>query len=186
MLQTDAQLYASFNMQSGMGQNQQIIDELEKQYDVVQVDPSSPITEEFDVLLAVQPSSLGPPQMKNFIAAVKKGQRTAIFEDPFPLLSPDVPGTAAPKMPPGGNNPFMQQRQPPQPKGDINELWQLLGVDFGGANVVWQKYNPFPKLPGLPHEWVFVDRDSGAAEPFNPENPISRDLQQVLFLFPGA
>ncbi len=187
VLQTDAQLYASFNMQTmSAGQNQQIIDELEKQYDVVQVDPASPITEEFDVLLAVQPSSLGPQQMENFIAAVKKGQRTAIFEDPFPLLSPDVPGTAAPKMPPGGNNPFMQQRQPPQPKGNINELWQLLGVDFGGSSVVWQNYNPFPKLPGLPHEWVFVDRDSGASEPFNPENPISRDLQQVLFLFPGA
>ena len=74
VLQTDAQLYARFNMQTMQpGQNQQIIDELEKQYDVVQVDPASPITEKFDVLLAVQPSSLGPEQMKNFIAAVRGG-----------------------------------------------------------------------------------------------------------------
>jgi ABC-2 type transport system permease protein len=187
VLQTDAQLFGSFNMQTMQpSQNQQIIEELQKQYDVVQVDATNPITEKFDVLLAVQPSSLGPEQMKNFIAAVKGGQKTAIFEDPFPLLNPEVPGTAAPKMPPGGANPFMQQRQPPQPKGDISELWKILGVDFGADSVVWQNYNPFPKLPGLPHEWVFVDRESGSKEPFNVESPISRDLQQVLFLFPGS
>lgn len=187
VLQTDAQLYASFDMQTmSPGQNQQIIEELEKQYEVVQVDPANPITEKFDVLLAVQPSSLGPDQMKNFIAAVKSGQRTAIFEDPFPLLNPNIPGTAAPKMPPGSNNPFMQQQQPPQPKGDITELWRLLGVDFDGDTVIWQDYNPFPKLPSLPHEWVFIDSGSGATEPFNLDSPITQDLQQVLFLFPGS
>ena len=40
---------------------ERLIEELEKQYDVVRVDPNSPITERFDVLLAVQPSSLNPP-----------------------------------------------------------------------------------------------------------------------------
>lgn len=186
VLNTDAQLFASFNMQAmSMGQNQQIIEELEKQYDVVQVDPSNPITETYDVLLAAQPSSLGPQQMKNFIDAVKRGQPTAIFEDPFVLLNPQVPGTSAPKMPPGGANPF-QQRQPPQPKGDITELWRLLGVDFSGSNIVWQQYNPFPRLADIPHEWVFVDRESGAKEPFNKDNPITAELQQVLFLFPGS
>ncbi|REK11397.1 MAG: ABC transporter [Planctomycetota bacterium] len=187
VLNTDAQMFANFDMQSmQMGQNEQIIEELEKQYEVVQVDASKPITEEFDVLLAVQPSSLGPEPMKNFIAAVKSGQPTAIFEDPFPYLNRQVPGTTAPRMPPGGNNPFMQQRQMPEPKGDIAELWELLGVDFSASNVVWQEFNPFPKLTGLPHEWVFVDRDSGAKQPFNPENPITDDLQQVLFLYPGS
>ena len=77
----------------------------------------------------------------------------------------------APKQPPGGGNPFMQQRQPPQPKGDISQLWKLLGVDFGGDNVVWQDYNPYPKCGSIPHEWVFVDHGSGAKEPFNPNNP---------------
>jgi ABC-type uncharacterized transport system involved in gliding motility auxiliary subunit len=186
VLNTDAQLFATFDMQTmSPGQNQQIIEELEKQYDVVQVDATNPITEKFDVLLAVQPSSLGPQQMKNFIAAVKGGQATAIFEDPFVLLNPQVPGTSAPKMPPGGGNPFMQ-RQPPQPKGDISELWQVLGVDFSGNNIIWQNYNPFPRLAGIPHEWLFVDRDCGAKEPFNLENPISAELQQVLFLFAGS
>jgi ABC-2 type transport system permease protein len=186
VLTTDAKLYASFDMQTMTpGRNEQIVEELQKQYDVVQVNPDNPISERYDVLLAVQPSSLGPQQMEHFIAAVKSGQPTAIFEDPFPWLSPEVPGTKAPKMPPGGGNPF-QQRTPPQPKGDIGPLWKMLGVDFGGDNVVWQNHNPYPKLGALPHEWVFVDRDCGAREPFNTENPVSARLQQVLFLFPGA
>ncbi len=187
VLSTDAKLFAQFDMQNmSPGRNEQIIEELQKQYDVVQVDPTNPITEKYDVLLAVQPSSLGPPQMDNFIAAVKGGQPTAIFEDPFPYLAGDVPGTKAPKQPPGGGNMFMQQRQPPQPKGDIGPLWKMLGVDFGGDNVVWQAYNPYPKFGSIPREWVFVDYGSGAPRPFNNNSSISSKLQQVLFLFPGA
>ena len=188
VLTTDAKLFATFDMQTmSPGRNEQIIDELQKQYDVVQVDPTNPITEKYDVLLAVQPSSLGPQQMENFIAAVQHGQPTAIFEDPFPFLAGDVPGTKAPKQPPGGGNMFMQQRQPPQPKGDIGPLWKMLGIDFGGDNVVWQAYNPYPKFgANMPHEWVFVDYGSGASHPFNTKSSISSKLQQVLFLFPGA
>jgi ABC-2 type transport system permease protein len=188
VLTTDAKLYGTFDMQTmSPPRNELIIDELQKQYDVVQVDPTNPITEKYDVLLAVQPSSLAPPQLDNFIAAVKNGQPTAIFEDPFPYMAPDVPGTKAPKQPPGAGNPFMQQRMPPQPKGDIAQLWKLLGIDFGGDNVVWQDYNPLPKLGGfVPREWVFVDKESGARQPFNTKSSITSRLQQVLFLFPGA
>jgi ABC-2 type transport system permease protein len=186
VLTTDAKLFATFDMQTFQpGRDEQIIDELRKQYDVVQVDPTNPITETYDVLLAVQPSSLGPGQMENFIAAVKRGQPTAVFEDPFPWINPEVPGTSAPKQPPGAGNPFTQ-RTPPQPKGDITLLWKLLGVDFSGANVVWQSYNPYPKLGAIPHEWVFIDQGCGAKEPFNLRDPISAKLQQVLYLFPGS
>ncbi len=102
VLTTDAKLYGTFDMQTmAPPRNELIIEELQKQYEVVQVDPTNPITEKYDVLLAVQPSSLSPPQMDNFIAAVKSGQPTAIFEDPFPWMAPDVPGTKAPKQPPG-------------------------------------------------------------------------------------
>ena len=41
----------------------------------------------------------------NFVAAVKSGQPTAIFEDPFPLHRPATCRHQAPKMPPGGGNP---------------------------------------------------------------------------------
>lgn len=187
ILTTDAKLYGGFDMNSmSSTRNELLVDELQKQYDVVQVDPTNPIKERYDVLLAVQPSSLGPQQMDNFIACVAAGQPTAIFEDPFPALAQDVPGTLAPKQPPGGMNPFMG-RQPPQPKGDISRLWKLLGVDFMGADVVWQDYNPFPKGGGfITREWVFVDPADGNLKSFNEKNPATSGLQRVLLLFPGS
>ncbi len=186
VLATDAKLYGSFDMSSmSAPRNELIVDELQKQYEVVQVDPTNPIKDRYDVLLAVQPSSLGPQQMENFVAAVAAGQPTAVFEDPFPALAPDVPGTLAPKQPPGGANPFMG-RQPPQPKGDITTLWKLLGVDFMAADVIWQNYNPLPKASFITPEWVFVDKADGARNAFNEKNPVTSGLQRVLLLFPGS
>ena len=187
VLQTDARLYGGFNFQTGSASNNwPIVDELQKAYDVVQVDATSPITEKYDVLLAVQPSSLSPEQMPNFIAAVKSGQPTAIFEDPFPVFAGNVPATSAPRRTPGMNPMMMMGQQQNQPKGDIRQLWSLLGVDFTADDVVFQQYNPYPKLSRLPDEFVFVDRACGAKEPFNEQDAISSRLQHLLFPFPGA
>ncbi len=185
VLQTDAKLYGGFNMQTmASSNNWPIIDELQRAYEVVQVDANSPITEKYDALLAVQPSSLAPEQMNHFIAAVKSGQPTAIFEDPFPVFAGNVPATSAPKRPPG--NPMMMMGQQPQPKGDIRPLWGLLGIGFTADDIIWQDYNPYPKLSRLPEEFVFVDRACGAKEPFNEQDAISSGLQHLLFPFPGA
>lgn len=184
VLQTDAKMYGGFDMQSMASTNNwPIIDELQKQYDVVQVDATSPITERYDALLAVQPSSLAPEQLNNFIAAVKSGQPTAIFEDPFPVFANNVPGTSAPRRPPGGMNMFMQQQ--PLPKGNIGELWALLGVDFTDDQIIWQAYNPYPKLNQLPTEFVFVDRTCGQ-DALNDGDVISSQLQHLLFPFAGS
>ena len=203
VLTTDADLFGGFDMMSGQQRPRQpIVDELEKQYDVVQVDPSAPITEKYDVLLAVQPSALGPEQLANFVAAVQAGQPAAIFEDPLPVLMQGVPGTSQPRRGPGGPMAMFQPQG--QPKGDINLLWQALGVRLSAAAgrpamgqvglapyVVWQDYNPHPKLE-LPGEFVFVDANMGAdagaekAGGFNPQQPITAGLQEVLFPFPGG
>lgn len=189
VLATDAQLYGSFNMQTMQPTaNWPIINELEKQYELVKVDPTKPITERYDVLLAVQPSSLGVQEMDHFVAAVQNGQPTAIFEDPAPVLSGAVPATSMPRRRPGGMNPmFMQQQQPP-PKGDVHKLWQLLGVDFAAHIVIWQDYNPYPKISDFTRdkEFVFIDSGCGAKEPFDLKDPITAGLQRLLFPFPGA
>jgi len=181
---------------------QPIVEELEKQYDVIQVDATAPIAETFDVLLAVQPSSLGPEQMANFVAAVKAGQAVAIFEDPLPVMMQGVPGTAQPRRSPMGPMAMFGGPQG-QPKGDLGMLWDALGVKLsagvdrpamgamGSAPfVVWQSYNPHPKL-ALEDEFVFVDAalgteggDKGAG--FGADQPITRGLQEVLFPFPGS
>lgn len=187
VLTTDARLFGGMDFQTfQQTRNELLIDELEKQYEVVQVSPDSPITTDVDALLAVQPSSLGPQQMDNFVEAVKGGLPTAIFEDPLPVALP-VPGTSAPKRPPPQMS-MMGMNQPPQPKGDIGKLWKLLGVDFSATNIVWQNYNPVPKLQSIVSpEWVFVDEGAGGNKAgFNQGSQISSKLQQLLFLFPGS
>lgn len=186
VLTTDAPLYGNINFQTmSPTPDWPIIEELSKEYEVVKVDPSKPISEKYDVLLAVQPSSLGPAEMDNFVAAVESGQPTAVFEDPAPVAGMGLPATSEPRQAPGGGmNMFM--RQPPPPKGDINKLWNMLGVRFDDQRIIWQNYNPYRKASHFPREFVFVDEGSGAKVPFNPKDPITSGLQQLLFLFPGS
>ncbi len=198
VLQTDAELFGGFEFTGGMPSSrpeQQIITELKKQYEVVKVDPNNPITERYDVLLAVQPSTLTPPQMTNFVEAVRNGQPAAIFEDPFPSWF-GVPATSEPKQ---ARQPMgmFGGAQPPEQKGDLNQLWKTLGVELvsgglfsGDPLIIWQDYNPHPKiatLSTLPREFVFIDiATPGEEEPFNAAEPITSDLQEVLIPFPGA
>ncbi|MBI2824902.1 MAG: Gldg family protein [Planctomycetia bacterium] len=184
VLTTDARMFGGFDQQTFRPTPEEpLIEELKKQYEVVQVSPDAPIAERYDVLLAVQPSSLSQEQLNNFINCVRHGQPTAIFEDPFPFLARNVPATSAEKQPPGG---MMGMQQRPMPKGNIQPLWDLLGVDFSARQVVWQEYNPFKKFLDFPDEFVFVDTGLGATKVFNPADPISSGLQMLLFVFPGS
>jgi ABC-2 type transport system permease protein len=201
VLRTDAELFGGFDFAGGMPRSrpeQQIISELKKQYDVVQVDATNPITERYDVVLAVQPSTLTPPQMTNFVEAIRSGQKAAIFEDPHPTWF-GVAATSEPKRPRNQMGMF-GGAQPPEPKGDIGELWGALGIElrqagslFSGGEplIIWQAYNPHPKIASLstlPAEFVFVDRVTPGmeGETFNTDRAITSGLQELLFPFPGA
>ena len=209
VLETDAHVFGNFS-QMGMTPAWQLIEELRKQYEVVQVSPAdlaSPrkpgeAEKRYDVLLAIQPSAMGPQEMDSFVSAVRAGQPTVIFEDPFFLMMQGIPGTYQPRQP--QQNPMMGFNQENQQKGDIRGLWRLLGVDFssggegdefnpmagpqpsrGTEKVVWQRYNPFPKYGDLPPELVFIDHACGAKEPFCESDPISSKLQNLFFPGPG-
>jgi ABC-2 type transport system permease protein len=209
ILQTDAELFGGFDMSSGMPRQrpkERLIEELEKQYEVVRVDPNQPISERYDVLLAIQPSSLPQAAMTNFIDAVKKGQPTAIFEDPLPFYVAGLQGqgTGVPRR--GRQNPMMPFQQPPtEPKGDIKPLWDLLGVElversrrgsFGDLDkdfaVVWQDFKPtrFAGLDQLTPEYVFIERDapheSEPFEPFNEKDKATAQLQSLILPLPGG
>ncbi|MEO1497551.1 MAG: Gldg family protein [Planctomycetota bacterium] len=189
LLKTAVELNGGFSMQ-GATEPTQLITELKKQYDVVDVDPANPITDTYDVLLAVQPSSLGPAEMDNFVDAVRSGQPTAIFEDPFPIPNfwPSVVGTSQPNPPQGGGMMGMfGGGQPGAPKGDISQLWNLIGVRMTGDEIIWQDYNPYPRAADLVEStWVFVDEANGAMEPFAALDPVTAGLRQILMLFPGS
>ena len=189
LLKTAVDLDGGFSMQGSLPESR-LLTELKKQYEIIEVDPASPITDRYDVLLAVQPSSLGPDEMNHFVAAVKTGQPTAIFEDPFPVPSfwPDVVGTAQPNRPPGGPMAGMfGGGGPPAPKGDITQLWNLLGVRMEGDEIIFQNYNPYPSAADQVEPlWVFIDEGNGAAQPFNEDSPIVSGLRQILLLLSGS
>jgi ABC-2 type transport system permease protein len=202
LLKTDAELEGGFDMMSGQARPRQpLVDELRKQYDVVEVDASAPITERFDVLLAVQPSSLGPEQMANFVAAVQAGQPVAIFEDPLPAYLPGVPGTSQPRRSPMGPMAMFGGPQG-QPKGEIDLLWNALGVrlvtaagrpamgQMGSAPlIVYQDYNPHPQLEDvLEREYVFIDAtlQQDKRGGFDQKFPATAGLQEVMFPFAGG
>ncbi|MGE0758208.1 MAG: Gldg family protein [Pirellulaceae bacterium] len=203
VLNTDAQMFGGFSMAGGMPRQipkQEIIEELEKQYDVEQVDPAQPIeVGKYDVLIVVQPSSLGEPEMDNLVNAVKAGQPTAIFEDPSPIFLTTAPATGEPKQAPGGG--MFGMGQQPQPKGDIRKLWKAIGIDppgepgFAGfstysPDIAWQQYNPYPKLQvrGIPDMWVFASNDAPGEgeEAISSESSITSGLSEILFPVPGV
>ncbi|MCH2130728.1 MAG: Gldg family protein [Pirellulaceae bacterium] len=204
VIKTDANCFGGFSMGGGMPRQipkQLIIEELEKQYNVVEIDPTSPIVETVNALLVVQPSSLTPPQMDNLIEAIERGVPTALFEDPFPVaFSSQPPGTNDPRRPQGGGGMFGGQQPPPEPKGDIAKLWSTLGITMVGedrvtgegrdAHVIWQNYNPYPKTRSFRHftkQFVFVGPDApGTEDALTAAMPITSGLQQLLFLYPGG
>lgn len=197
VLKTDAKLMGGTDMRTFQSQPQQpIVDELAKQYEVSEVNAASPIdVEKYDILLAVQPSSLGPEEMVNFTAAVNAGVPTAIFEDPIVALD-QVPGTGDPKQPAGG---MMMMGGAPTPKGDIRPLWRALGLEIPGRpgmmggfapDICWHEYNPYPVLAETSEAsdfWVFAREEAkGAQGAFSTESEITNGLKEVMLLFAGV
>ncbi len=184
ILTTDAKLMGGFDMRSfNQTPEWSIVTELKKQYDVNSVSPDSPISSEWHVLLVAQPSSLAQRQIDNLTDYVKKGGGVLLFLDPFPVDNPQI-SPDLPKMPAGG--PF-GGGPPPEPKGDLKPLLDLVGIDWPTSSIVWNMYNPLPKLADLQStpEIVFIGTGSGAADAFNLEQSATTGLQLIVTLFPG-
>jgi ABC-2 type transport system permease protein len=183
ILNTDAKLMGGFDMRS-MGQNPEwsIVTELKKQYDVDSVSPDVPISSDVDVLLVAQPSSLTQPQIDNLSAFIRKGGPTLLLVDPLPVENPQN-SPEVPKQPPGG---MFGGGQPPEPKGDLRPLLDMIGIDWPTTDIVWNAYNPNPQLADLPPEVVFIHGGKGSAEDaFNQKQSASKGLQEIVMLFPG-
>jgi ABC-2 type transport system permease protein len=200
IVSTDARLFGGAVMQ-GMSMQQvdrhPLIDELSKQYEVEEVDLNAPVVPGiYQALIAVQPSSLAPPQFERFVEAVKAGVPTAIFEDPAPVANSYITPTGLPKQSPGG---MFGGGGGPSPKGDIRQLWEALEINCPGRagmqgmyspDLVWQQHNPYPNLDQNANElWIFIDQDAPGAEPgqcLSDESPITSGMQEVLAIVSGA
>ena len=205
VVRTDAQLTGGFSFAGGRPQQipkSAIIEELEKQYLVEEVDPSSAIeVGKYDALLVVQPSSLSPEGMNHLIDAIKQGQPTAIFEDPLPSGEfAYVPATGAPKQAPGGGMFGMQSGGPPPPKGDIKRLWKTLGITSPGEPasqpnlfepaIAWQSFWPYERSRELMQrtdQWVLASNETpGGENSLSADSSVTAGLEEILFITAGV
>jgi len=178
---TDAKLFGGLDFQTmSSAPEWEILAELKKQYDVVQIGLDTPVVEKLDALLVAQVSSLTQSQMNTLSAYIKQGGPALLFDDPFPQFNPRLaPGEA--KANPGRNQMMGMMPPPPgEPKGDLMKFCADLGLQFPSETIVWDTYNPHPKLNFLPREILFVGQDR-----FNQSDPITSGLQEMVLLHSG-
>ncbi len=192
MLTTDSKVAGGLDMATfRQSPEWRIQTELKKQYKVEQVPADMPIDEKkYDVLMAVCPSSLNAQQMQNFVAYVKKGRPTLVFDDPLPYF--DGGGQNAPRLPkprPGGM--FGGMNQPPEPKADDGKLTSLMRV----LEIVWDNGQVVFDFAGISlhpefasqisPELVFISSKTGNPSAIHPNSAVTSGLQEILTFFPG-
>jgi ABC-2 type transport system permease protein len=161
-----------------------VVEELEKQYEVVQISAADSMTTKLDGLLVALPSSLSQEEMNNLQDYIERGVPTLLLLDPLPIVDIGL----SPTEEAGANiNPFMRNRGPqPKPKGGIHTLLKELGIQWNKAQIVWDAYNPHPDLANIRPEVVFVGRANENPESFNDAFAAVEGLQELVLLFPGA
>ena len=182
---TEAKLFGGFDFQSFRSSPAwRVVDELKKQYEVVQVNPTGDLPEDLDGLMVALPSSLSQAELDAVRGFIESGVPALLLVDPMPVINLGL----SPSEQAGANqNPFMRnQGPPPKQKGDIQGFLASLGVSWDKSIIVWDTYNPHPDLEQLPPEVVFVGRGNENENAFNAENNASAQLQELVMLYPGT
>ena len=184
VVMTDAQLLGGLDPDTRRPRKAwKIVDELTKQYSVVALSPSQPITEHVDVLLVALPSTLLQYEMDNVKAAILAGVPTLLVIDP--AVSADMRlSPAAPMF--ERVNPYRRRELVLLKNyGDIQKMMREIGVTWPPARIVWDSYNPHPDMAQLPREVVFVGAGSGSSQPFSTSDPATAGLQEIMTLYAG-
>jgi len=183
ILDTDVKILGGFDSrQNQLREPWAAIDELRKEYDVVEVTPADAPAAQVDVLLVVQPSRMTQTDLDLAMEPVRRGIPTLMLIDPLPIL--DL------QLAPGADLAMQIDPYHPAPTsrlvfGDIRQALESVGLNWAPALIAWDAYNPHPDMAELPQETVFVGTGNGNAAAFNPKNPATAGLQEVLLLYPG-
>ena len=185
VVSTMANLFGGMDFQQNQFAPQwSVISELRKQYDMVEISPEQPIVQDVDALLVPLPSSLQADEQGFVADYIRSGKPALILVDPLPAVNP----TLSPTEWVGEGNPFTYPPgQPrPGPRGNVREWLRDLGVDWEPTRILWDSYNPHPELAHMPEDVVFLGAGNENPDTFNLENPITRQLQELVFLYPGV
>ncbi len=185
LVTTEAKLFGGFDFQTFRSSPAwPVVEELRKQYEVIQVNPTGDLPNDLDGLVIALPSSLSQEELDAIKKPILAGTPTLLMVDPMPVINLGL----SPSEQAGANqNPFMRnQGPPPKQKGDIQTFLKDMGISWDKSAVVWDAYNPHPDLEHLPAEVVFIGRGNENEEAFNPNTPATAALQELVMLYPGA
>ncbi len=174
-------------------------------------DPETASADRPDVLIVADPSSLTLTGLFGLMQWIDAGHPTLVLADPVPFYwctyqAPRELGIinapAQPRISPqSGWGPVATSPEPKALNGTISTLLERLGIRWQYDRVVWSVNNPhlsfkpvFPERLGRrwpdnygPREAALLFAKSSAGfEVFNSDHPISRGLQEVLFVYPGS
>ena len=160
-----------------------VVGELQKQYEVVEVNAEFPVPPDIDALLVALPSSMQTDQMANVAEYIRQGQPAMILVDPLPAVNPPL----APTEWVGDGNPFTYPpgQARPGPRGNVRQWITDLGVDWEPTRILWDSYNPHPDLSYMPSEVVFLGTGNENPDTFNQDADVAKNLQELVFLYPG-
>ena len=176
ILDTRARFFGGFDFQSKIQSNEwSVVAELRKQYEVVRVDPDSEYPANLDALVVALPSTLTQTQLDRLTAYVRQGRPVLVLLDPMPAFDLNL----APNEIPQAGMPASSA--PATPRADLRGLLEALGVIWQSNRIAWDNYNPHPQLKTLPKEFVFIGKEG-----FNPKDPVTAGLQEVVLLYPGV
>lgn len=220
IIATDA-LISGGRVQTNEGQGTaipraKIIEELEKQYNVVDVLPNEALNlwadesktkRRYDVLMLVQPSKMNPLGLSFVLDAIKTGQPTVIFEDPAAFGSANYQWPLEMVQDQENRNYFpllqgtSQSRLTGQVSADLRPLWNYLGIQTVAQTrenrrevpaIVWQKNSSYPQSLFLNKhtEYVVVTKPTTGGInmeiTLDPEHQVTRSLKELAFPYPGA
>jgi len=179
ILGTDARLLGGVNFQTMTPEGEwAVVTELKKQYEVSSISADAPIPSDLDALVVAQPSSMPQRQIDQLTKFVRAGGPTLLLLDPLPAVDPDLAPTEQ-RRPPG---PMFGGSPAPEPKGRLDPLLSLLGIEWPPTEVVWNLANPHKQLE-IPPGFVFITKDL-ASDAFS-RDETAAGLQEVVFRLPG-
>lgn len=159
-----------------------VVQELTKQYEVVEVTPADAAEAHVDALLIVLPTRMTQTDMDAALEPIKRGIPTLMLLDPLPMVDLRLAPAAdlASEI-----DPFRPTPTSRLVFGDIREALTGFGINWVPARIVWDGFNPHPDLADLPQENVFVGYGNGNPDAFNRGSQATARLQEVLLPYPG-
>jgi len=186
IVDTDARVFGGIDYASG-GSNRPgwaVVNEIRRQYDVVQITPWQTIADDVDALLVVLPSTLLQHELDNVMEAVRRGVPSLLVVDPLPAMDVRLAPAAsmAERVNPYAGGAALTRKN----TGDIQAALRSIGIEWPPARVAWDGYRPTADSSTLPQEVIFAGPGNGTPDALNLTHPATVGLQQLMLMYPGA